>query len=443
MARSLESRRLPIACFGVALAALLRLPGRRAAPSISFFYDDWELLVRRPGWSPAALLEPFHEHLIAGPALIYKTLQATLGMTSATPYFVVSMLILAIAAALLFAFLRTRVGEWLAFFAVLPVLFLGAASEDLFWIFQMCFFGSVAAGLGMLLALDRGDRLGDRIAAVLLVVSLAFSGVGIPFAAAAVVDVLLGPRPRRRRAYLFAVPLALYALWWIGWGHNAEHSLTSTTSSICPDTCSTPPGRASLRSSGSRSTIPRTRGTRRSLFRLLAIAVAIGVVVKIVRERRLSRRLAVVLAVAPRLLGAGRARPRTGRYPISDRFQYPSVVFILLVLGEALRGVRLPRVGLLAVGGGSRWSRRSPASRSSRTNAPTWESFGVQTRAVLAGSRARRRGGPPGFFISGVQVDVPRWPSTARRSAASARPPSPKPSSSRGPPRPAKRPTPK
>jgi hypothetical protein len=402
--RSLESRRLPIACFGAALvASFVYLVA--SGTGISFFYDDWELLVRRPGWSPAALLEPFHEHLIGGPAVIYKTLQATFGMTSATPYYVVSMLFLTLAAALLFAFLRVRVGEWLAFFAVLPVLFLGAAAEDFFWIFQICFFGSVAAGLGMLLALDRGDRTGDRLATVLLVVSLACSGVGIPFAAAALVDVLLGPRPRWPRAYLVAVPLALYAIWWIGWGHNAEHEVSLHNLIHLPGYLLDAAGAGFAALCGQQVNDPSDPGHAPLVFRLLAIAVAVGIAAKIGRERRLSRRLAVVLAVALgfwMLAGLDRG---TGRSPIAERFQYPSVVFILLVVGEALRGVRLPRATVVAVGALSLFAAIAGFSIL-QDERPNWENFGIQTRAVLAGVELAGPAARPGFVISGQMVDA-------------------------------------
>ena len=200
--------------------------------------DDWEFLIRRPGWSASDTRDPFHEHLVAAPAPIYKTLQATFGMTSVMPYYVVAMTVFAIAAGLLFAFLRVRVGGWLAFAAILPVLLLGASSEDLLWAFQVGYFGSVAAGIGTLLALDREDRRGDLIASVLAVVALFFGSLGIPFVLALAVDVAMGPRPRRDRAFVAAVPIGVYVIWWIGWGHQAQHHRASPISPTCRNTCS-------------------------------------------------------------------------------------------------------------------------------------------------------------------------------------------------------------
>jgi hypothetical protein len=94
---------------------------------------------------------------VVGPALVYKLLQTFFGMSSAMPYYAVSISLFLTSAVLLFAYLRSRVGDWLALLAAVLILFLGAAFEDLLWAFQLGYFASAAAGLGMLLALDRED----------------------------------------------------------------------------------------------------------------------------------------------------------------------------------------------------------------------------------------------------------------------------------------------
>ena len=75
-------------------------------------------------------------------------------MDSALPFRVVSIAIFLASVAVLFVYLRRRVGEWLALAGAVLILFLGAAWEDLLWPFQIGYFGSMASGLGMLLALD-------------------------------------------------------------------------------------------------------------------------------------------------------------------------------------------------------------------------------------------------------------------------------------------------
>ena len=160
------------------------------------------------------------------PVTIYKLVLATFGMESAFPVQVISTLVFLLSATLLFAYLRRRVGDWPALLGSALILFLGASWLDLLWAFQIAFSGSIAAGLGALLALDRDDRVGDRIACALLVVSISFSSLGVPFVAGALVSVLVGGRPRIGRLYVAFVSLALYAIWWLGWGHTAERTVS-------------------------------------------------------------------------------------------------------------------------------------------------------------------------------------------------------------------------
>lgn len=361
--------------------------------------------MRRSGWSPDAILTPFHEHLIAGPAVIYKLLQATFGMASNLPYYVVAIATFSLSAALLFAFLRTRVGDWLALFAVLPLLFLGAASEDLLWAFQLCFFGSVAAGVGMLLALDRGGRRADLLAALLATVSLAFSGVGIAFLAAAIVDVALGPAPRRRRAFVAVVPIVAYGLWWLGWGHEAEHNLTFENLVHLPEYLLDAVGAGIAALLGADVQSHSDPKHPPLVFRALAILAAVGVIVKIVREGGVSRRLGVVLAAG---LGfwvlAGLDRDFY-RPPISGRFQYPSAVFLLLIAGEALRGIRAPRLALVAVGGVAVVAAIG-GIRKLESEREVWDYFGGATRAALTGVQIDGPAAPPSYRVVNQSVDV-------------------------------------
>lgn len=372
---------------------------------LGFVYDDWELLIRRPGWSPPSFLDPFHEHVIIAPALLYKVLQATYGMTSAMPYYVVAMIAFSVAAALIFAFLRARVGEWLALAGILPVLFLGASSEDLLWAFQVGFLGSVAAGVGMLLALDRGDRRGDQVAAGLAILSIAFSSVGIPFALAAIVDVIVGPRPRRSRFFVALAPIAAYAIWWLGWGHQAGHHVNLHNALHLPEYVFDAAGAGFAALFGQDVNSTSDPGHPPVLFRVIAVIAAIGIAVKLRRERGLSRGLAVTLTIAFAFWVLAGLDRDFSRPPISNRYQYPSAVLILLVAGEALRGVRLPRVAVIAalavatvamVGGLSLLNRERPS----------WNRFAESTASVLAGVELAGTAARPDFFIRREDIDA-------------------------------------
>src|SRR5262249_21199210 len=131
-------------------------------------------------------------------------------------------------AALVFVYVRRRVGPWPALAAALVLLFLGPAWQDLLWPFQIGFIGSGLFRVAMLLALGPDDERWDGAACVFLTVAILFGSLGIPFAAAAVVNLVQRHRERGwRRAYVALVPILLYAIWYAGWGHDAESHVTS------------------------------------------------------------------------------------------------------------------------------------------------------------------------------------------------------------------------
>lgn len=325
----------------VALSAFLLL---RLDSQLTFIADDWELLVVRQGWSPDVFLQPFNENIVVGPALVFKLLQSVFGIGSALPFYVVSIALFLTSAVLLWPYLRVRVGDWLALIAACSVLFLGAAFEDLLWAFQIGYFGSVAAGLGMLLAFDREDERGDAVACGLLVASLAFSSLGLVFVAGAVVDVAMGRRPRGHRLYIVMLPLLLFAIWWAGWGREAEGHLSGENLTSLPGWVfdSAAAGIVSLLGL---ATDDGTAPDQPHLIwgQILVPVVAAAVGLRVYRDRGLARGLAVALVLALGFWVLAGLNRSPERFPTSSRYQFPSAVFLLLVGAEALRGLRLPR----------------------------------------------------------------------------------------------------
>lgn len=338
---SLPGRRAAVLILGAAMAASFALLLSYGA-NITFFLDDWELVLHRRGLSVDVILAPNNEHPAMAPVVIYKLVLATFGMDSAQPFHVVALLGFLLADALLFIWVRRRVGAWLALAGAIPILFLGSAYEDLLWQFQVGYFGSMACGLGALLALDRDDDVGDRIACALLVGGLLFSSVGLPFIAAALV-VVGWDRRRWRRAYVILIPVALYALWWLGWGREAEHHLTwkgaATSASYVLD------GLASSLSSllglaTSRSDMPLTSANWGTP--LLAALAVVGIW-QVARRGGPSRTLVALLAVAVAFWFLAALNVNQFRGPYVPRYQYVGAVFIVLIAAELLRGVRVTR----------------------------------------------------------------------------------------------------
>lgn len=368
---------------------------------LTFIADDWMLLVKRQGWGDSYFLAPFHGNLVVGLAVVYRWMQVVFGMGSATPYYAFAIATFVASAVLLFVYLRPRVGDWLSLCAAVLILFLGAAFEDLLFAFQIGYYASVAAGLGMLIALDREDDLGDRIACLLLVASLAFASIGLAFAVGALIDLALGRRPWRRRAYVALVPIALYGLWWIGWGHTAGNHVSGD------NILGTPKFVFKAASAGIASLLGLATGdgsepSQPHLIwgKLILLGGLLFLGWRLVRERRISRGLAVALAIGLAFwLVTGINRDIT-RLPTSSRFQYPSAVFLLLIAAEMVRGIKVPKPAIgvavlvtgLAISGGISLLHREYDER--------WRPYAESLRSSLAAVEVAGPAADPHFQVA-------------------------------------------
>ena len=91
-------------------------------------------------------------------------------------------------------------GELPALAPALVLLFFGSSWQMIITGLGFNVVFSVAMGLGALLALERGDRIGDLLACGLLLVSVATLSIGLAFLVGVATSVLLGSDRRRRRS---------------------------------------------------------------------------------------------------------------------------------------------------------------------------------------------------------------------------------------------------
>ena len=213
--------RLVVAMAGVIAAAAILWLSR----SYTFYFDEWDFIQSAPGWSWTSYLQPHNEHLTLLPHLIYAVLLDTVGLRSYLPYMLVLITLHVATALLLFGLVRRRAGDAVGLAVALLLLVLGAGWEDLLWAFQIAFVGSVAFGLGMLLALEDPPTQRRRTAAALLLAaSLTFSDIGLFFLVAGAVRVAL--TPGRRRDVLWFVPVAAtFAVWYLAFGHSGKSTV--------------------------------------------------------------------------------------------------------------------------------------------------------------------------------------------------------------------------
>jgi hypothetical protein len=317
---------------------------------LTFVADDWSFLLDRRGLTAAVFLDPHNNHIVVLPVSIYKALLNVFGMTSALPFQIVSTGIFLLSNLALFGYLRRRVGAELALLGTTLVLFLGAAWVDLLWSFQVSLSGSIAAGLAALLVLERDEQRSDVIACALLVVAVAFSELGVSFALAALVSVALGPHPRRHRLYVALLPLALYAIWFLGWGHKGPETLTAHNVLVSPKYVFEAISQAIASLLGLATPLTGSGLQPVGLIWGEVLLVA-GIIVAIWRVRqlgRISRGLwtALTLGGSFWFLAAATAY-LTYRLPTNGRYQFPGAVFVLVIAAELLRGIRPSRRTLL------------------------------------------------------------------------------------------------
>jgi hypothetical protein len=399
------NRNAPALLLGAALATGIAMT-LVLTSKMTFYQDTWEFLIERRGFTVDTLLRPHNEHIVVFPILIEQLLLRVFGMTSALPEYVLLAVFLAVTAFLVYVYVKRRVGPWLALFAAILILCLGPAWEVLLWPFEITFVGPIMFGLAMLLALERQDRRGDLAACLFLILSLGFSGLGIPFIAAAAVAVLQGRRETwLPRAYIVVIPFLLYVLWYLGWGHDAEthmslHNLLASPRFVF-DSMAVAVG--SLFGLG-----PTLSGGSIDLGWGREILVALIVVVGYRQLRRpgfFPGLWPVAAAAAANwLLTALNAFP--GREPTSSRYQYAGAIFVILILANLFKGVRVSRA-VVIIGAIVTAAAVGPNLVALKDGADVLKQQSVFTRADTAALEIAQRTVAPDFQLNPEVAGTP------------------------------------
>lgn len=393
-------RNAPLVLLGAALlasAAMLLVLTR----DLTFFQDTWEFLINRRDLTADNLLRPHNEHIVLIPVALELFFLHVFGMSSALPEYLLMIAMTLTAAVLFFVYAQRRVGDWPALMGTVLLLFIGPAWSDLLWPFEIAFIGSVLFGIAMLLALDREDTTGDALACVFLAIAAGFSSLGIAFMAAAVVHLFQHRRRRGLgRAWFVAIPVALFALWYLGYGHDAENHLSLRNVLNSPRYALE--GMAvSLESllGLSKAPIEGPPATVLDWGEPLLLAAIALVVVQQIRRPGFSPGFWPVLAATATnwFLTAFNYVP--GREPSTGRYMYAAGVFTLLLAVELLRGVRFsPRA--LAIMGAVTVAAVASNIHFFRDGGDWLENQSVLTKADLAGIEIARDRVAPEFELA-------------------------------------------
>jgi hypothetical protein len=298
------------------------------------------------GFGLEYLLAPHNGHLQLIGKLIYEGLFATVGVH----YFafrVFELVGFLICVGLFFTLSRTRIGDPAALLASVLLLFCGAAWEVMLWPFDLHTVYALAAGLGALLALERGGRRSDLVCCALLVISIATIEVGLAFLVGAAVSVALRP-DRWRRAWIVAVPLVLYGVWAVWAQRFGESELVFTNLAHLVPSVAT-----SLAATVGSLTgqIEFGPGVFAGITTPSAVAPVLAVLVAAVLLYRLGRGdvapstwvlVATLLTYWTFITLADRAAD-------SSRYIFPGAVLLLLIGADLARGRRFGRGPLIAI----------------------------------------------------------------------------------------------
>ncbi len=318
-----------------------------AGRDLTFFFDEWQLVLNPSPLSPSSLFQAHNDQIFLVPSLVYGVGLELFGMSSQLPYRLVTVIAATTSSVLLYLLVRRRLAASLALVLVLPAMFLGYAWEALLLGLSMNFQIGMAAGLGMLLALDNQSRRGDAAASLLLLVALACGGVGLAFAAGAVVDVLL--RRQGRRAWIPGIPLGLFVLWFLlRPGDGSGVDLTGNVLNL-PEYLWHASVAAVETLTGS-FTLPFLNRPGWLVFPLL-VAALLGITLWRVSRGR-GEFSTVLPACGAALLAfwlLGGLAMGEGRVPDASRYQYPAVILLIAWVGLLLGGVETPRWLPLAI----------------------------------------------------------------------------------------------
>ncbi len=322
----------------LAIAAALVLHETRGT---TIWFDEWSWALERRGGGASSFLEPHNEHLSLVPVALYKLLFVIVGLDASAPYRAMLVVAQLACAVLLFAYAARRIGPVAALVPTALLLFLGPAWQNLLWPFQVAWCLSLGAGLGALLLLDRRDRLGDGGAAALLGLSLASSGLGVAIAVGLVLELVL----TRRRAWILAAPIAVYAVWFLAY----------RPAGLIRDNVPQAPGFAADAAAGAFGALSGLasarigeQGDALTWGRPLAVAGVALLVWVLARRRVTPPRVLALLAMAVSfwvLTGLRRTDPEESRY------LYAGGLFVLLIAVELARDAALSTrvTGALAV----------------------------------------------------------------------------------------------
>ncbi len=316
----------------------------------TFNVDQIRFFYAAPGYDLGGLLEPQNGNLLLTTTLAYELALGAFG-PEMLAFRLLHVAALALAAILLYVLLDRRIGALAALAPTIVLLFFGSDWGHVGTSLGFTVLSSIAAGLGALLLLERHDRGGDLGACALLVVSVASFSIGLAFCAGVAVSVLARP-DRLRRAWVFAIPIVVYAAWWL-WARGVDagsQDVELANLLLIPSFAFTSVAAVLASLVGLNYDVAAQSPPEIALGPGPALTiVALALLAYAIARRRLSPAAWAAIAIALAYWALLAVAESDFREPTKTRYMYPGAVMVLLVASAALAGRRPSRKALVAL----------------------------------------------------------------------------------------------
>lgn len=333
MSALLRDKRLPV--WLLVAASLLAVPLLvRLQRDSGIWFDEWTFLLTRDGWGISDIFGAYNGQLMPLTPIVFNIDRALFSPGATGPLTAVSIVAQLAVVWAAFAYMRVRLGDWIAASCSLLLLFNGTGYELLVWNFNFGWLTALAAGVFAVVVFESGDSTKHNLAASgLLLLSMAGNNNSLVFIAAILVYALY--KESRRRAFLVAgPPLALFLLWYFVEGRSEREFLPKTW----------PEWVAQLVEAtfGGLTGEVGPVGAWGIPLAILGIAVMAYLLVReLARERTIRPQLAAALSM-PIVFTVLLTISRGGVHdPAAQRYRYTLLLFLGLAVAELLRGKRL------------------------------------------------------------------------------------------------------
>ncbi len=321
-----------------ALAGLIIVAGAllfHLTRGTTLWFDEWQWVLHRRANGIDDYLSPHNGHLSVVPVALYKLLFVTAGIEDSAPYRALVLAAHQTCVALVFVYAKRRVGGYFAVLAAALLVVLGPAWQNILWPFQIGYLISLASAVGALLMLDRSDRAGDAGAAVLVGLSLASSGLGVPLVLGVVVELLYGRR-RWRDLWIVAAPLALYGAWWLNYQDIHRYGEYAKAPKFAADALAA--ALSALAGLAGRNVL-NARDDLLRWGRPLEVVAAAFVVWRLIRLRTVPPRVAALLVIVGSFWVLTEVSRGTYSSPFEGRYLYVGGLFLVLLAVELGAGL--------------------------------------------------------------------------------------------------------